>query len=211
MGTFPVVYVDFEATGLYQKADIVEIGAVSESGSTFNLFLTTQEKFTTSAAQVTGMSLDSNNRLLKNGQPLDTVSREEGFERFYEYLVEASSGKNKIVLVTHGGINFDIPLLRANIQRLGQSMWERFDELVYSFDDTFVFAKRNKFRLRLKRLGLLNIAQTLLGVPIEGRQHGALSDALLTKRVAEAMKMNDENMSSRLLKWDSVRFPRDIL
>uniref|UniRef100_A0A0A9XD04 DNA polymerase III polC-type n=1 Tax=Lygus hesperus TaxID=30085 RepID=A0A0A9XD04_LYGHE len=212
MKKFVVVFLDFEATGLYQAADIVEIGAVAESGPTFNVYLATTEKFTKSAAEVTGMSVDSNNRLLKNGCPLDTVDRKEGFERFFKFLegLNNSSGTKKLVLATHGARCFDMPLFKANLKKLDMAMWHRFDKLVFRFCDTLVFARTARNRLGLNSLSLRNIANTL-DLSYEDAQHGALSDAQLTKRVAGAMGMNDSNMSHCIFKWATVCFRRDIL
>ncbi|KAF6209237.1 hypothetical protein GE061_014982 [Apolygus lucorum] len=211
MKNFSLVFIDFEATGLYRGADIVEIGAVSENGSTFNVYLDTMENFKESAAQVTGMSIDSEGRLLKNGKVLDTVSRKEGFEKFFKFLqdVHNSSGQKQLVLVSHGTKDFDMPLMKANLQRLDHDLWQRFDKLLFRFCDTLVFAKSARNRLGLSRLGLRAIANTL-DVSYKGGNHGALSDAQLTKKVAAELGIHDGNISHCLFKWDRAFFRHDI-
>uniref|UniRef100_A0A0A9WDF4 Three prime repair exonuclease 1 n=1 Tax=Lygus hesperus TaxID=30085 RepID=A0A0A9WDF4_LYGHE len=163
------------------------------------------------ATEITGMSLDPNNRLLKDGQELDTVGRKEGFDLFFKFLLDLciSTGKSKLVLVSHGATFFDMPLLRANLLRLDLAMWQQFNGLVFRFCDTFRFAKAAKYRLGLTSLSLRNIAKSL-GLCHEGGHHGALSDALLTKRVSKAMGMNDMNMIHSLIKWDNIAFRDDI-
>ncbi|CAA9998347.1 unnamed protein product [Nesidiocoris tenuis] len=195
-----VVYFDLEATGLLKSADIIQIAAL-ENDNCFNVYVSTKKQLTQSAMEVTGMKLNDDKKLVKNGVVLETVEPCAAYVMFNEWLRKIG---DKILLVGHGSKSFDIPLLHANLTRYADSKTRNalFSRIV-GFADTFLIAKQNRSRFGLSSLSLINICRSL-AIPTNSTSlHDALTDARLVREIIKKM-----NMSSRIhsytISWTRV-------
>ena len=111
-----VAYYDLETTGLsiYQD-EIISIGAVTQSGNSFDTYIKPNCDIKWGATQVHGI-VKYNNRLFnyKNKFYYSSVEPKEGLSLFQEWLIT-----NEVdILVSHNNLRFDSKMLKNCISRV---------------------------------------------------------------------------------------------
>lgn len=174
-----VISYDLETTGLSSEDEIIQIGAYTYSPanhqtSDFSQFiLPATRSIHPDAASVIGLEVrmgslhDSRTNTI-----VPTVSESEGLLRFLNWLTSLQYGYNGVVLVSHGAIFLDIPVLIRALQRA--NMTENFFQVVRGFCDSNAIFQEDK-STKYRSLSLQHLYQTIVGE--RGAVHRALEDA----------------------------------
>lgn len=104
-----LMYFDLETTGYQRTSDIVQIAAVCMEKSLI-IHLKTNGRISEGASKVTGLAYE-NGILKRLGQPLMSVSADEGLKQFVMFLASSS----KPFFIGHNIQNFDVPILIHNL------------------------------------------------------------------------------------------------
>merc|ERR1711915_298660 len=114
-----IVFFDLESTGLDTEYDeILQIGAVSQSGSSFSVFILPQVPISDGAARVNNFSMEGR-KLMRDGKELDSVNMEQGIQAFFNWCTNLARDfeAQSVALVAHNGKNFDFKLLTSCMKR----------------------------------------------------------------------------------------------
>jgi len=174
-----VISFDLETTGLSSDDEIIQIGAytynpANHRTSFFNQFILPSTRTVhPDAASLIGLEVrmgtlhDSRTNTI-----VPTVSEMEGLLRFLNWLTSLQHGYSGVVLVSHGAIFLDIPVLIRALQRA--SLAENFFQVVKGFCDSNAIFQEDK-STRYRSLSLQHLYQTIVGE--RGAVHRALEDA----------------------------------
>lgn len=174
-----VISYDLETTGLSWDDEIIQIGAYTYSPSNhrtsfFNQFiLPATRTIHPNAASLIGLEVRTGSLYdSRTNTIVPTVSETEGLVRFLNWLTSLQDGYNGVVLVSHGAIFLDIPVLIRAVQRA--SMTENFFQVVKGFCDSNAIFQEDK-STRYESLSLQHLYRTIVGE--RGDVHRALEDA----------------------------------
>jgi len=174
-----VVSFDLETTGLSSDDEIIQIGAYTYIPAIhrtlyFSQFiLPSTRTIHPDAASLIGLELRTGNLHDSRTKTIvPTVSETEGLLRFLNWLTSLKHGYSGVVLVSHGAIFLDIPVLIRALQRT--SLAENFFQVVKGFCDSNAIFQADK-STKYGSLSLQNLYQTIVGE--RGAVHRALEDA----------------------------------
>jgi len=174
-----VISFDLETTGLSSDDEIIQIGAYTYNPSnhqtiSFNQFiLPSTRTIHPEAASLIGLEVRTGSLLdSRTNTIVPTVSETEGLLRFLNWLTSLQHGYNGVVLVSHGAIFLDIPVLIRALQRA--SMSENFFQVVKGFCDSNAIFQEDK-STRYGSLSLQHLYRTIVGE--RATEHRALEDA----------------------------------
>ena len=159
-----IFFWDIETTGLNTKTDqIVEIALLHpHSGASLELLVKpSQRKVTKGSFEIHNIS----NKMLENEPTFD-----EAWDRIDEW-VQQQSGAEEKVLVSHFASSLDIPVLKAEMLRLGSVLPDRY---ILACSSSIIRARLKKDNVQSKlNLGAL---KELFEIRAKGKAHRALSD-----------------------------------
>ncbi|XP_053388617.1 uncharacterized protein LOC128551729 [Mercenaria mercenaria] len=113
-----LIFVDIETTKLGHNAEILQIGASTINGKSFDTYLLPTGLISSKASEVTGLTVKVENsvRLLcKDGKNLRALSSEEGLSRFIDWIKTIDCPTK--ILCAHNGNKFDYPILYNQLQK----------------------------------------------------------------------------------------------
>ncbi|XP_021916864.1 uncharacterized protein LOC110828433 isoform X2 [Zootermopsis nevadensis] len=174
-----VVSYDLETTGLSSDDEIIQVGAYTyipagTRSSEFSQFiLPATRHIHPEAACKIGLKVHEGNLYdTRTKSVVPTVTESEGLLLFLKWLTSVKEGYDGIVLVSHGAIFLDIPVLIRAIQRTGMS--ESFFQVVLGFCDSNAIFQEDNSRC-YRSLSLQHLYQNFVG---SRRQvHRAAEDA----------------------------------
>ena len=147
--TSQIFLFDMETTGLDRMVDqVCQISAVpfykepidrQRQADIFNVYILPDRKFHPEASKINGFSIVENGdtrELYKQGKPLPTVSLQEAYSSFFEYLKQKTPPEARIVLTGYNSKSFDISFLRRDCHKCGVTVAVEGREL--HFADAFL-------------------------------------------------------------------------
>lgn len=126
-----IVFFDLETTGLIRNGvhpSICQIGAAS-NGGVFDVYCMPDQEIEPKASEVNGLKISRRGHLLKNGEPVETCSVEDGLISFMDWIESLVSTNRRsrkmsrtVILIAHNGSRFDNPILRRACADYGVSI-----------------------------------------------------------------------------------------
>lgn len=160
------MYFDLETTGCQRTSDIVQIAAVCGE-KPLNIHLKPNGRISEGASKVTGLTYE-NGILKRLGQPLVSVSADEGLKQFVMFLASSS----KPFLIVHNIQNFDVPMLMHNLQKY--NLVNSFQNEVSGFVDTYKLSKKVFEKSSVANFKQEPLVKTFIGIDYDA--HNAMSD-----------------------------------
>ena len=191
--TYKLIVFDFETTGLGRNAEICQIAAVGikSDDPVWMKYILPDSDINPFASQVNGLTIDGNDserRLLKDGNPVDTVSLEEGMSAFLAFLKDQSASVFRTILIAHKAATFDVPIFINSLHRCGVTA-DEFEERGIGFADSLLLLKQLQKKHPsllvegepIRKLSLSSVYHCLFGEDFNC--HEAVSDSLALRRV----------------------------
>lgn len=191
------IFYDCEASGEDVGCDqIIELAAVvtSRTDPPFQYLCRTDKDISPKTTELTGLTKED----LRDDKPRLPDVLEMLFDWISERLDQATKERGvqcTPVLVAHGGLSLDFPMLMAEVERLGGGyrtvfshvLYQRIETLNLHFGDTYTVCKSLKEKedpvmKGIERLGQQKLYQTFFPGE-EYRPHRALRDAQALRRL----------------------------
>ena len=141
--TYTFVVFDTETTCTGKNAELCQLSAIHEN-QVFSKYILPTGNVSTGASRVNKLSVQNINgirKLLKENQPVETVSLDKALEEFHTFLsqVKCSSQKETcIVLIGHNSSTFDTPIL---LRRSDENFRSKLSNLNVYFGDSQILVK----------------------------------------------------------------------
>ncbi|XP_069703357.1 uncharacterized protein [Periplaneta americana] len=159
-----VITYDLETTGLCSDDEIVQIGAYAHvpSRELFSQYvLPHRRRIHVDASAKIGLQVCAGSLLdTRTNEVLPTVPEAEGLQQFLTWLSYQRADSHGVVLVSHGAIFLDIPVLMGALWR--HHMQQDFFEVVKGFCDSNAIFQEDKCK-RHKSLSLQSLYEDIVG------------------------------------------------
>ncbi|XP_031169683.1 uncharacterized protein LOC116060313 isoform X2 [Sander lucioperca] len=131
-----IVFFDLETTGLdTELCHITQLSAVCEDDE-FNVYTLPRRSITEGASQLTGFTVKKGQLYLHESH-VRTVSLFSALKSFIKFL---SYFRGPVLLAAHNAMEFDA-LVLTRLMRKRFFLWNRFQQVVSGFVDTFILSK----------------------------------------------------------------------
>ena len=189
--TYKLLVFDLETTGLRRDAEICQLAIVGVEDSPLWMEYILPKSYispaTSAANGLTVAFIGRKKRLLKDGDPVDTVSFEEAMSSLLAFLKAQAATAFSTILVAHNAALFDIPILLNSLHKYGATAHE-LEEYGVGFADSLRvlewLQKKGHPSLSVEgklSLSLSSVHRHLFGEDFQS--HDALSDCLALRRV----------------------------
>ena len=205
-----IINIDIDTTGLNPRSDqICRIFAFNNEGGyvygeEFSLYLMPTCPFNEEATRLNGFTIGENNGLLLCGEPVESVSQQEGFQCLYEYIL--TKGQGNCVLISHYAKGFLAPFLVNGFCKYLNLTAEKLDSIGLKFADSYLIIepKKDRWLPGIKNLKEPTIFEYLFPDKKTYKTPNARNDAIalneiLTKLKISSRKIVEHTFSSNAL------------
>ena len=197
--TYKLLVFDLETTGLPKDSEVCQLAAVyiKAGDPPWMKYILPDSYVDPFASAINGLRvavIGEERRLLKNGNPVNTVSFEEAMSSFIAFLKAQAATASNTILVGHNATLFDVPIFLNSLHRYGATATELEEDGIGFADSRLVLEwlqKKGHPSLSVEgrlSLSLSSVHRHLFGEDFQS--HDALSDCLALRRILSASSLN---------------------